>query len=113
MRDANFSGANMGDYARVYFSDFRRADFSHADVEGILIRCSDFTNAILRGANLRRATTYKDDGHNKPYSVVKLNGADISGADMTESYLRNVSMVGADLSGADLRAARIQDVSLQ
>lgn len=101
-------------YKKLYTKRVR-LDFSGIEATGCYLeqRWSDAITS-LRGAKLAYAKFYKiyADGEIGPgihYWRLNASSADLSGADLRESYLRSSSFYRANLHGADLRNANIFD----
>lgn len=77
--------------------NFVEANLTDADLRGADLRESDFSGALLVGANLR----------NTNLTDAKMIGTDLTRADLNESLLK-----GADLSGAILREADLTGLDL-
>lgn len=95
---AIFRGATLEKAVFVEECSFEKADFTDANMPGVLLR-----NAKLKGSDFTRA---------------RLSGADFSGADLTDAKLGRVSAVGAlfirtNLTRADVRRADLMDAILQ
>lgn len=90
-RGARFDGADLT-AAVLTDTDFSRASFCNAGMEGVSASGADFRGADLRGARLRDAV---------------LVDADLRGADLTDADL-----AGADLRGADLRGVVADEAAL-
>ena len=91
-------------------SCMRNADLTGANLErsklsGAMAARADFTDAILKWANLRRA--------NLKQAILKgvnLSGADLSGADLSGADLRDATLVGATILSWNVTDANISGV---
>jgi len=67
------------------------------------------TGADLSGADLRDAYLRGADLSGADLRDADLRDADLSGADLRDAYLRGADLSGADLRDADLRGAELQN----
>lgn len=73
------------------------------DLEGAILRNSDFAEANLRNANLSGADLFNAD----------FSGANLTGVNFQNANLRNARFIGASLMGADFRGAELADTDLR
>ena len=110
--DASFVNANLVG-AEGIFSTFHRTDFSGAQMHQGIWRNSDFSDALFVGSQLAYTEFRYSD-----LSGANLNGAsmwggsdwlmvNLSGADLTNTWMYDVDLRYADLTGADLTGARL------
>jgi hypothetical protein len=90
---ADFNGKRLDDY------DFSHTNFCQAKLHGISMRCANFHQAILAGADL---------------SGAHLEGANFCRTDLYETIFRNAKLRHANLQGVqlartDLRGADLRD----
>ena len=78
------------------WEDLRGIDFSRAELFG-----GKFENADLSGADFSHSTTVTPLGH----ATIRLTGADLRGANLTEANFRSASLSAANLDGANLQRA--------
>ena len=81
------------------------ANLERSKLSGVMAMRADFTDAIMKGANLTRANLKQ-----ATLKGVNLSGADLSGADLAGADLRDAILVGAtmsswNVSGADMTGA--------
>lgn len=72
------------------------ANLSQANMSGAVAMMVDFTDAILKGANLAKANL-----KNATLEGADLEGADLSRADLRGAILRNANLYGATMIAAD------------
>ena len=110
--DASFVNANLVG-ADGIFSTFHRTDFSGAQMYRGIWRQSDFSDALLVGSQLSYTEfRYSDLSGANLSGAVMYGGSDwlmvnLSGADLTNTWMYDVDLRYADLSGADLTGARL------
>ncbi len=93
----------------IWQDDF---DLRNTNLEGLRIpfsrwRGADFTNTVLRQADLRAA-----DLQGANFTDADLSGADLSGADLSQANFTRANLSLADLRGARLAGAVFQDAVL-
>ena len=89
-------------------TDFSEADLTGAKLKRAKLREANFHNAILRQADLTSASLVS----------ANLNGADLTNAnlsyaDMSEAILYNTNLEGADLTGVKLDGADLENANLR
>ena len=110
--DASFVNANLVG-ADGIFSTFHRTDFSGAQMYRGIWRQSDFSDALLVGSQLSYTEfRYSDLSGANLSGAVMYGGSDwlmvnLSGADLTNTWMYDVDLRYADLTGADLTGARL------
>jgi hypothetical protein len=83
----------------------------------VVVALADFSQAYLRGANLREADLRLANLRRANLSQAYLGGADLrltdlGGADLRDAFLGGADLRGASLRGADLRGAILFDANL-
>lgn len=86
-------------------SNFSNAVLARADASGSSFEEANFTHADLRRANLVEAHCPRAVFENAMLAQADARGADFRFADFTGADLRRVRLDGADIAGADLRNA--------
>ena len=110
--DASFVNANLVG-ADGIFSTFHRTDFSGALMYQGIWRQSEFNNALFVGSQLSYTEfRYSDLSGANLSGAVMYGGSDwlmvnLSGADLTNTWMYDVDLRYADLTGADLTGARL------
>ena len=110
--DASFVNANLVG-ADGIFSTFHRTDFSGAQMYQGIWRQSEFNDALFVGSQLSYTEfRYSDLSGANLSGAVMYGGSDwlmvnLSGADLTNTWMYDVDLRYADLSGADLTGARL------
>ena len=110
--DASFVNANLVG-ADGIFSTFHRTDFSGAQMHQGIWRNSDFSDALFVGSQLAYTEfRYSDLSGANLSGAVMYGGSDwlmvnLSGADLTNTWMYDVDLRYADLTGADLTGARL------
>jgi len=110
--DASFINANLVG-ADGIFSTFHRTDFSGAQMYQGIWRQSEFNNALFVGSQLSYTEfRYSDLSGANLSGAVMYGGSDwlmvnLSGADLTNTWMYDVDLRYADLTGADLTGARL------
>ena len=110
--DASFVNANLVG-ADGIFSTFHRTDFSGAQMYQGIWRQSEFNDALFIGSQLSYTEfRYSDLSGANLSGAVMYGGSDwlmvnLSGADLTNTWMYDVDLRYADLSGADLTGARL------
>ena len=110
--DASFVNANLVG-AEGIFSTFHRTDFSGAQMHQGIWRNSDFSDALFVGSQLAYTEfRYSDLSGANLNGAVMYGGSDwlmvnLSGADLTNTWMYDVDLRYADLTGADLTGARL------
>ncbi|MDC0059096.1 pentapeptide repeat-containing protein [Euryarchaeota archaeon] len=110
--DASFVNANLVG-ADGIFSTFHRTDFSGAQMYQGIWRQSDFSDALFIGSQLAYTEfRYSDLSGANLSGAVAYGGSDwlmvnLSGADLTNTWMYDVDLRYADLTGADLTGARL------
>ena len=110
--DASFVNANLAGADGV-FSTFHRTDFSGAQMYQGIWRQSEFNDALFVGSQLSYTEfRYSDLSGANLTGAVMYGGSDwlmvnLSGADLTNTWMYDVDLRHADLSGADLTGARL------
>ncbi len=84
--------------ARLKHLKLRGADFEGASLEEANLEGCDLTDANFKSASL----------HGTILGLTKLVRADLSYADLSESFLRKADLTSANLSRADLRSASLE-----
>lgn len=90
-------------YAVTCTPDCIGANLVGWDLEGAILRNSDFVEANLRGATLNAADLYNAD----------FSGANLNGVNFQNANLRSTRLIGALLTGADFRGAEFGDTDLR
>ena len=118
--------------------DFQAADFSYADLRGMLLAESDLRSAVLNHAQLWNADMSKaqlqgallvetelqgshlenSNFHRANFHLALLQGADFAeaslhGADLSWAKMHGADFFKAKMRGADFRGAQMQGVNLQ
>jgi len=110
--DASFVNANLVG-ADGIFSTFHRTDFSGAQMHQGIWRNSDFSDALFVGSQLAYTEfRYSDLSGANLTGASMYGGSDwlmvnLSGADLTNTWMYDVDLRYADLTGADLTGARL------
>ena len=110
--DASFVNANLVG-ADGIFSTFHRTDFSGAQMYQGIWRQSEFNDALFVGSQLSYTEfRYSDLSGANLSGAVAYGGSDwlmvnLSGADLTNTWMYDVDLRYADLTGADLTGARL------
>ena len=110
--DASFVNANLVG-ADGIFSTFHRTDFSGAQMYQGIWRQSEFNDALFVGSQLSYTEfRYSDLSGANLSGAVMYGGSDwlmvnLSGADLTNTWMYDVDLRYADLTGADLTGARL------
>ena len=110
--DASFVNANLVGADGV-FSTFHRTDFSGAQMYQGIWRQSEFNDALFVGSQLSNTEfRYSDLSGANLSGAVMYGGSDwlmvnLSGADLTNTWMYDVDLRYADLTGADLTGARL------
>ena len=110
--DASFVNANLVG-ADGIFSTFHRTDFSGAQMYQGIWRQSEFNDALFIGSQLSYTEfRYSDLSGANLSGAVMYGGSDwlmvnLSGADLTNTWMYDVDLRYADLTGADLTGARL------
>ena len=110
--DASFVNANLVG-ADGIFSTFHRTDFSGAQMHQGIWRNSDFSDALFVGSQLAYTEfRYSDLSGANLAGASMYGGSDwlmvnLSGADLTNTWMYDVDLRYADLTGADLTGARL------
>ena len=115
---AKFAGAKLHRtrlFARLDGADFRSADLTEADCSPlssgantiavlpyVILAGANFTDAILKGANLQQGRL--------AYAIFK--NADLRDADLRATDLTGADFTGADISGADFAGASMEGAVL-
>jgi len=101
-----FVGANFTDatLARTSFdySNFTNVDLSVANID---MSQTTFISADLGGANLSGLSLYDTDFTNATMVVANLSGADLTAANLSGANLTGANLTGANLTGANLSGA--------
>ncbi|MBU2580977.1 MAG: pentapeptide repeat-containing protein [Alphaproteobacteria bacterium] len=119
---ANFSGAKMVRtriFARLGGASFRAADLTDADFSPLssgantisvvpfnILSGADFTDAVLRGANLEQVKLEYAIFRNADVRDVDFRGADLTGADFTGADVTGANFSGATVAKAVLSGAK-------
>ena len=110
--DASFRNANLAGGDGL-FSTFYNTDFSGATMYQGIWRQSEFNNALFVGSQLSYTEfRYSDLSGANLSGAVMYGGSDwlmvnLSGADLTNTWMYDVDLRYADLTGADLTGARL------
>lgn len=110
--DASFRNANLAGGDGL-FSTFYNTDFSGAAMYQGIWRQSEFNNALFVGSQLSYTEfRYSDLSGANLSGAVMHGGSDwlmvnLSGADLTNTWMYDVDLRYADLTGADLTGARL------
>lgn len=110
--DASFRNANLAGGDGL-FSTFYNTDFSGAAMYQGIWRQSEFNNALFVGSQLSYTEfRYSDLSGANLSGAVMYGGSDwlmvnLSGADLTNTWMYDVDLRYADLTGADLTGARL------
>ena len=110
--DASFRNANLAGGDGL-FSTFYNTDFSGATMYQGIWRQSEFNNALFVGSQLSYTEfRYSDLSGANLSGAVMHGGSDwlmvnLSGADLTNTWMYDVDLRYADLTGADLTGARL------
>ena len=110
--DASFRNANLAGGDGL-FSTFYKTDFSGATMYQGIWRQSEFNNALFVGSQLSYTEfRYSDLSGANLSGAVMYGGSDwlmvnLSGADLTNTWMYDVDLRYADLTGADLTGARL------
>ena len=97
---ADLSGADLSG-ANLYEADLSGANLNNADLSDAILDNADLSDAKLRDANLAGARYYSAGTYGA-------NGADFTGANLTDAAVQSVSFLGANLSTADFSRADMQ-----
>jgi hypothetical protein len=92
----------------LWSADLREADLSYASLQG-----ADLDHARLRGANLRHASMegaslWQANLRDADLSYAGLQRAKLDHADLSDANLSNADLTGASLWGAQLSGARLE-----
>ena len=103
-----FLGSDSFSPNKMKSTNFSEADLTGAKLKRAKLREADFHNAILRQADLTGASLVS----------AYLNGADLTNAnlsyaDMSEAILYNTNLEGADLTGVKLDGADLENANLR
>jgi uncharacterized protein YjbI with pentapeptide repeats len=101
MSGADFHGADLTD-ANFSPREARPGQGTLSTLARNLLKSSDFTKAIMRGANLDHAVLTFSRFAGADMQGANLTGADLSRADLTGADLTGANLAGADLDGATL-----------
>ncbi len=103
MSEADISSDTIKKEAEIYDVHYRRVPVWQSSATGGI----DLHEAILRGANLRRALLWRGD-----YRRADLSGAQLHKADLGYALLAGANLTSANLEGAILSRADLQDADL-
>jgi uncharacterized protein YjbI with pentapeptide repeats len=113
---ADFSGANLSGVllfkANLSTADLRGADLSKANIHDANLSRANLVGADLREANLSGANLSGANLSGANITEADLSGADLSTADLHGANLHGANLRGANLSGANLRGANLSKASL-
>ncbi|NDL63941.1 pentapeptide repeat-containing protein [Acerihabitans arboris] len=113
---ANLSGANLRK-ASLEKADLREANLSDADLTNASLWGTVLSGADLRRATLRDVCLYQIDV-GRGGSEMQWGKPNLSGANLSEAYLKDIHLSKADLRGsvlikADLRGAKLENADLR
>ncbi len=113
LKNANLPGADM------HAGSFHKATLQRANLSGADLRNADLTDAIMYGVVLVNANLKKVDLSSAQMSYLgegwgyaDMRGADLSGANLTETQMDRADLKKANLTGADLSEAHLMGVDL-
>ena len=112
LREADLSGANLTE------ADLRNADLRNADLRNADLRNADLRNADLSSANLKNTQINEKTRINakwrRVWEIVNQGGVshDLSGANLSSTYLREANLREANLREAHLSGAHLREANL-
>jgi len=89
-------------------ADLRRASFVQTRLRGVVFAWADLRGAVLRGAVLKDASFIVANLEGASLSEADLRGAVFRGAQMAGAHLRLANLYAAVLEGADLRNGQMK-----
>jgi uncharacterized protein YjbI with pentapeptide repeats len=92
--------------------DLDSADFSGANLSGVLLFKASLTEANLSGANLSKANLHDASFRRANLSKANFVGADLREADLSGANLNQANLSGANLKQADLSGANLNQANL-
>ena len=92
---------------------FAGASLERSRLAGILAIRADFTNALLRGANLARANLSGSAMTGADLAAANLTGTDLQGADMRKVVLMGAVTRGWNIHGADMAGVLSDELQSQ
>jgi hypothetical protein len=116
LSEKNFRGINLQD-AELRYADLVETDFSKAILIGANCFCATLSGAILRDADFSKAILTRADLTNADCRSARFSGACLSGAtlhktNLTWAHLCHTKLPGATLTEADLSAAHLIGANL-
>ena len=112
LRGVRFAGAELGHAdlrgSRLDGADLTGARLHRADLGGVDLGAATLDGAVLRRASLAASKCKVGCSFRR----ARLDGADLSGANLQYASFRQADLSGANLSGADLRHASFERADL-